>query len=89
MMTFLSEHDLINLMKNNTCFKGKGPRIDLMLTNRKFSFKNSTAFETGLRNHHHLIYSMMKTTFHKEEPKGLICCYYKRLLWKYSVLNCF
>ena len=64
MMTFLNEHDLINLIKNNTCFKGEGSCIDLLLTNRKFSFKNSTSFETGLSNHHHLIYSMLKT----EEP---------------------
>ena len=77
MMTFLNEHDLINLIKNNTCFKGEGSCIDLILTNRKFSFKNSTSFETGLSDHHHLIYSMLKTTFHKEEPKTLIHRDYK------------
>ena len=71
-MTFLNEHDLINLIKNSTCFKGEGSCIDLILTNRKFSFKNSTSFETGLSDHHHLIYSMLKTTFHKEERKTLI-----------------
>ena len=56
MMTFLNEHDLINLIKNDTCFKGEGSCIDLILTNRKFSFKNSTSFETGLSDHHYLIY---------------------------------
>ena len=66
MMTFLNEHDLINLIKNDTC-----------LTSQKFSFKNSTFFETGLSDHHHLIYSMLKTTFHKEEPKTLIYREYK------------
>ena len=71
MVSFLNEHDLINLIKNNTCFKGESSCIDLILTNRKFSFKNFTSFETGLSNHHHLIYSMLKTTFHKEEPKAL------------------
>ena len=65
MMTFLNEHDLINLIKNNTCFKGEGSYIDLILTNRKFSFKNSTSFETGLSDHHHLIYSIPKTTLHE------------------------
>ena len=54
-MTFLNEHDLINLIKNNTCFKGKGSCIDLNLTNRKYSFKNSTSFATGQSDHHHLI----------------------------------
>ena len=53
MMTLLNEHDLINLIKNNTCFKGKSSCIDLILTNRKLSFKNSTSIETGLSNHHH------------------------------------
>ena len=77
MMTFLNEHDLINLMKNNTCFKGEGSCIDLILTNRKFSFKNSTSFETDLSHHYHLIYSMLKTAFHKEEPKTLINRDYK------------
>ena len=65
------------MIKNNTCFKGEGSCIDLILTNRKFSFKNSTSFETGLSDHHHLIYSMLKTTFHKEEPKTLIYRDYK------------
>ena len=72
MMTFLNEHDLTNLIKNNTCFKGEGPCIDLILTNQMFSFKNFTSFETGLSDHHHLIYSLPKATFHKDEPKTLI-----------------
>ena len=71
MLTFLNEHDLINLIKNNTCFKGEGSFIDLVLTNQKYSFKKSTSFETSLSDHHHLIYSMLKTRFHKEEPKML------------------
>ena len=77
MMTFLNGHDLINLIKNNTCFKGDGSCIDLILTNQKFSFKNSTSFETALSYHHHLIYPMLKTTFQKEEPKTLIYRDYK------------
>ena len=77
MMTFLNEHDLINLIKNDTCFKGEGSCIDLILTNRKFSFKNSTSFEIGLSDHHHLIYSMLKTMFDKEEGKILTYRDYK------------
>ena len=65
------------MIKNNTCFKGEGSCIDLILTNRKFLFKNSTSFETGLSDHHHLIYSMLKIRFHKEEPKTLIHRDYK------------
>ena len=77
MITFLNEHDLISLIKNNTCFIGEGSCIDLIWSNQKFSFKNSTSVETGLSDHHHLSYSMLKTTFYQEEPKALIYCDYK------------
>ena len=39
LMGFLDSNSLTNLIKANTCFKGKGSCIDLILTNRKFSFK--------------------------------------------------
>ena len=35
MMTFLNEHDLINLIKSNTCFKGECSCIHLILTNQQ------------------------------------------------------
>ena len=54
------------------CFKGTGSCIDLiLLPNRKYPFKN-TFDETGLSNHHYLIYSVMETTLKCEEPKRLI-----------------
>ena len=74
---FMQSHNLFNLIKSNTCFKGRGSCIDLILTNRKFCFKNSSTFETGLSDHHHLIYSMLKTTFKKEDSKRLIYRDYK------------
>ena len=70
--TFMQSHNLFNLIKSDTCFKGRGSCIDLILTNRKFCFKNSSTFETGLSDHHHLIYSMLKTTFKKEDSKRFI-----------------
>ena len=70
-MTFINRHDLINLIKNNICFNGEGSCIDLILTSRKYLLKNSTSFETGRSGQHHLFYSMLKVTFHKEEPKTL------------------
>ena len=73
----MHSHNLFNLIKSNTCFKGRGSSIDLILTNRKFCFKNSSAFETGLSYQHHLIYSMLKTTFKKEASKRLIYRDYK------------
>ena len=38
----------------------------------KYLFKNTNAFETGLGDHHLLIYSMLKTSLQKNELKQLI-----------------
>ena len=72
MLSFMDSQNFVSLIKNKTCFKGTGSCIDLILTNRKYSFKNTSFYETGLSDHHLLIYSVMKTTFKCEEPKTLI-----------------
>ena len=36
--TFMEHYNYYNLIKNNTCFKGDGSCIDLILTNRKLLF---------------------------------------------------
>ena len=77
MLSFMDSQNFVSLIKNKTCFKGTGSCIDLILTNRKYSFKNTSSYETGLSDHHHLIYSVMKTTFKYEETKK---CFY----WNYS-----
>ena len=77
MLPFKNNENFINLVKGNTCFKGKGSCIDLILTNRRYSFKHTSFIETGLSDHHHLISSMMKTTFEKEESKVLVYQDYK------------
>ena len=63
--------------QNTNKGKGKGSCIDLILTNRRHSFKHTSSIETGLSNHHHLISSMKKTTFEKEESKVLVYRDYK------------
>ena len=68
---FLNSNNLYNLIKSNTCFKGKGSCIDLFLTNRKYSFKFSGSYETGISDHHHMIYTMLKSCFNNTEPKLL------------------
>ena len=76
------KHNYYNLIKNNTCFKGDGSCIDLILTNRKYCFKNTSSFETGVSDHHHLIYSILKTTFEKEESKKFAYRNYKQFQWE-------
>ena len=61
--------------------KGKGSLIDLILTNRKYSFKNTHTFETG-RSDHYPVYTMLKTCFRKCEPKQLIYRDLKKLCFE-------
>ena len=51
---FLDSNNLTNLIKTNTCFKEKGSSIDHIITNRKYSFKYASSYETGFSNHHDL-----------------------------------
>lgn len=39
LIRFCDSNSLINLVKNNPCFKGIGSCIDLILTNGKYYFK--------------------------------------------------
>ena len=71
LMGFLDSNSFTNLIKTNTCFKGKGSCIDLILTDRKFSFKFTSTYETGISDHHHMIYTMLKSCFQNIEPKLL------------------
>ena len=79
---FLNSSSLVNFMKTITRFKDNGSCIDLILTNRKYSFKNTTSYETGLSDHHHIILTMFKITFQQKEPKCLIYRYYKNFMFE-------
>ena len=60
-------------MGHHTCFKDDGgSRIDLLIINSKFSFMKTNSFGTGLSDHHHMIYTILKTKFEKFEPKKSI-----------------
>ena len=65
---FLDSNNLTILIKSNTCFKGIGSCTDLILANRKFEF--TCSYETGINEHHHMIYTVSKS-FHNTEPKFL------------------
>lgn len=70
-MEFSDSSTLANLIKMNTCFKGKVSFIDLILTERKFSFKFTSTYETRISNHHHMINTMLESCFQSAEPKIL------------------
>ena len=54
-----------------------GSCIDLILTNRNYCFKNTSSYETGISDNHHLIFSITKATFASEEPKNFVYRGYK------------
>ena len=59
-----------NLIKGPTCFKSANESmIDLFLTTNKYLFQNTNSFETRASDHHHLIATVLKTTYVRFPPK--------------------
>ena len=79
---FLNSNNLVNAVKANTYFKGSGSCTDLILANRIYSFKNTTSYETVLSDHHHMILTMLNTTFQQKEPKFLIYRDYENFIFE-------
>ena len=71
LIVFIYSNSLTDLIKTNTCFKDKGCCMELILTNRELSFKFTSIYETKISDHHHMIYSMLKSCFQNTEPKLL------------------
>ena len=71
MSSFCDTFDLTSLIKQPTCYKNPGnpSRIDLILTNKPFSFQNSCVVETGLSDFHRMILTVTKMTFEKLKPR--------------------
>ena len=79
MKTFGENYKLRNLIKEPTCFKNpKNPTcIDLILTNKPLSFKNTYVIETGLSGFHKIIVVVIKMYFPKMKPQVVSCQKYK------------
>ena len=60
---FMQLFNLFKLIKTNTYFKGKSSCIDLTFVNQKYGFKHCSTFETGLSDHHDLVYFMLTISF--------------------------
>ena len=59
---FLEEQKCKNIIKKKTCLKSvKGQFIDLTLLSRPSLHHFTNVFETGVSNHHLLIYTMLKS----------------------------
>ena len=72
LVSFLDEQKCKNIIKNKTCFKSvEGSCIGLILTSRPSLHQFTNVFETGISDHHLLIYTMLKSAYTKMEPKVL------------------
>ena len=71
MKTFGKIYKLRNLTKEPTCFKNpENPKcIDLILTSKPLSFKNTYTIETGLSEFHKMGVAVMKMHFPKMKPQ--------------------
>ena len=66
--TFLSCYNLHNLVKEKTCFKGSPKCYDLILTNFKYNFQNTSTITTGFSDFHKMTVTVLKTEFVKADP---------------------
>ena len=63
-----NSYDLLNLVKEPTCFKGQSKCYDLILTNCKHSFQNTEVLTTGFPDFHKMVFKILKTEFVKAAP---------------------
>lgn len=55
------------------CFKSQNPSmIDLILTNHKSDLSKIAVLETGIQDHHEIIFAILKYTFAKRPAKTII-----------------
>ena len=66
--TFCSSYNLYNLVKEKTCFKGPPKCYDLILTNLKHNFQNTSAITSGFSDFHKMTITVLKTEFVKADP---------------------
>ena len=79
MKTFAEIYKLQNLIKEPTCFKNpENPTcIDLILTNKPLSFKNTYVIETELSDFHKMVLAVLKMHFPKMKPQVITYRKYK------------
>ena len=77
--SFLYEHDLQNLVKENTCFKSveNSSCINLILTNRNMSFQNTVTVFAAISDFHKLVLTVLNINFTQNKSKEIIYRDYK------------
>ena len=79
LISFLTQNNSKNLVKEKTCFKSiDNPScIDLFITNKPMSFQNTQVFHVGCSDFHKMAVTVMKTKFTKLKPKEVTYRNYK------------
>ena len=81
--SFMDEMCLHNHVNFKTCYKSaEGTCIDLILSNQKHCLKHTGNFHTGISDYHHLIYTMLKSTYVRLPPKLLRYRSYRKFVKK-------
>ena len=77
--SLIYQHDLQNLVKAKTCFKGvENPScIGLTLTNNAMAFRNTTTIFTDSSDFHKLVLTVLKTSITKSKPQKITYRDYK------------
>ena len=77
-----------NFFKAHTCFKTSNWKsIALMLTNKKYLFIKNQSFPTGFRDHHHFIYTILKSVAKLEGMLVMRCI--TKVLQRYGFSLCY
>ena len=76
---FYVVYNLKNLIKDKSSFKNpkKASCIDLIITNRPKSFRNSKVIETGLSYFHKMCITVMKMYYSKHKDSTFHYCKFK------------
>ena len=79
MSEFCDIFDLENLITGNTCVTaGHASSIDVILTNKKRSFKNSGTVATGVSDFHKMVLTSKRTCYERlKKPNKIRYCSYK------------
>ena len=80
MADFSEMYNLVNLIKEPTCYKNPNSpsSIDLILPNRSNLFQKSICFETGLSDYHLMTITVMKMNYLKLKPRIISYRDYKK-----------
>ena len=72
--SFCNIYNLKNLIHKPTCYKNPNnpTYIDVILTNRKNTFSNTSVTETDLSDYHNMTITCLKCYFQKLPPKKVI-----------------